>query len=133
AARTSYSRIAWGGFHAVRFSSGGGESMLTRESRARSRNDASVAAWAAASFCMLLLTSSAAFGQASTTASVRGSIQDTSGAVLPGATVTVTNTGTKAAQTAVTDSRGQYLFAALFPGTYDLRVELSGLNTYAQK
>jgi hypothetical protein len=36
-------------------------------------------------------------------------------------------------QTAVTDDRGQYLFAGLFPGTYDLKVELSGFKTYEQK
>src|SRR5919197_2759378 len=107
--------------------------MLTCVSRARSRNVASVAAWVTAMVCALLLTSTAAFGQSSTTASVRGTVQDTSGGVLPGATVTITNTGTKAAQTAVTDSRGQYLFASLFPGTYDLRVELSGFKTYEQK
>ena len=36
-------------------------------------------------------------------------------------------------QTAVTDDRGQYQFAALFPGTYDLRVELSGFKSYERK
>ena len=36
-------------------------------------------------------------------------------------------------QTTVSDDRGQYLFAGLFPGTYDLRVELSGFKTYEQK
>ena len=72
-------------------------------------------------------------GQGSTTATVRGNIQDSSGGVLPGATVTLTNTGTKAVQTAVSDDRGQYLFAGLFPGTYDLKVELSGFKTYEQK
>src|SRR5690242_7091795 len=85
--------------------------------------------WVAAVLATLLLTSATAFGQTSTTATVRGTVQDASGAVLPGATVTATNTGTKAAQTATTDSRGQYLFAGLFPGTYDLKVELSGFKT----
>ena len=36
-------------------------------------------------------------------------------------------------QTTVTDDRGQYLFAALFSGTYDLKAELSGFKTYEQK
>ncbi|MDP9223127.1 MAG: Plug and carboxypeptidase regulatory-like domain-containing protein, partial [Actinomycetota bacterium] len=53
--------------------------------------------------------------------------------MLPGATVTVTNTGTKAVQSAVSDDRGQYLIAGLFPGTYDLRVELSGFKSYERK
>ena len=60
-------------------------------------------------------------------------MQDPSGGVLPGATVTAINTGTKAVQTTVTDDRGQYLFGALFSGTYDLKVELSGFKTYEQK
>lgn len=72
-------------------------------------------------------------GQGSTTASIRGIIQDSSGGVLPGATVTVTNQGTKASQTTVSDERGQYLVVGLFPGTYDMRVELSGFKSYERR
>ena len=82
---------------------------------------------------LLLSLAAPAFAQSSTTATVRGTVQDASGAVLPGATVTLTNTSTKALQSAVTDGRGQYLFASLFPGSYDLKVELSGFKTYEQK
>ena len=80
----------------------------------------------------LLALSSTVFGQASTTATIRGTVTDTSGGVLPGATITVTNTGTKAVNTAVTDDRGGYLLV-VFPGAYDLKVELSGFKTYEQK
>jgi Carboxypeptidase regulatory-like domain/TonB-dependent Receptor Plug Domain len=83
--------------------------------------------------CTLLLATTTAFGQASTTATIRGTVQDPTGGVLPGATVTATNTGTRGIQTTVSDDRGQYLFAGLFPGTYDLKVELSGFKTYEQK
>jgi hypothetical protein len=89
--------------------------------------------WIAATLCTVALFNTPAFGQASTTATIRGTIQDSSGGVLPGATVTVTNTATRAVQTTVSDDRGQYLFAALFPGTYDLRVELSGFKSYERK
>ncbi len=89
----------------------------------------SAIAGCAATLCTVLAASTLVFAQA-TTATVRGNIQDSSGAVLPGATVTLTNQGTKAVQTAVSDDRGQYLFAGLFPGTYDLKVELSGFKTY---
>jgi hypothetical protein len=82
---------------------------------------------------MLLLTATTAFGQGSTTATVRGNIHDPTGGVLPGATVTVTNEGTKGVTSTVSDSRGQYLFAGLFPGTYDLKVELAGFKTYEQR
>ncbi len=80
----------------------------------------------------LLLTSVTAFAQGSTTATIRGNIQDSSGGVLPGATVTITNTGTKGVQSTVSDDRGQY-FVVGFPGTYDLRVELSGFKSYERK
>src|SRR5262245_62073167 len=87
--------------------------------------------------CLALLlgmsaTAPPAFAQASTVATVRGHVEDPSGAVLPVATVTLTNQGTKAMTTAVTDERGQYL-VSVFPGSYDLKVELSGFKTYEQK
>ena len=100
--------------------------------RARSKVG-SVVGWAGVALCALLFTSTNALGQGSTTATVRGNIQDSSGGVVPGATVTLTNTGTKAVQTAVSDDRGQYLFSGLFPGTYDLKVELSGFKSYERK
>ena len=83
---------------------------------------------------LLLLTAGAgpAFAQSSTTAMVRGHVEDASGAVLPGVTITLTNTGTKAPTTAVTDERGQYLIQ-VFPGSYDMKVELAGFKTYEQK
>lgn len=100
--------------------------------RARSSRIRSAALWTAATLCTLLLSTATAFGQGST-ATVRGNIQDSSGGVLPGATVTVTNTGTRGVQSTVSDDRGQYLIAGLFPGTYDLRVELSGFKAYERK
>ena len=85
-----------------------------------------------AALVMLVLLPVTARGQSST-ASIRGTVQDSSGGVLPGATVTVTNIGTKGTQSAVTDERGQFLFAALFAGSYDLKVELSGFKSYERK
>jgi hypothetical protein len=81
----------------------------------------------------LLIASATAFGQASNTATVRGTVEDPSGGVLPGATVTLTNTGTKAVQTAATNERGGYTFTGVFPGTYEIKVELEGFKTYEQK
>lgn len=82
---------------------------------------------------MALLLPVAAWAQGSTTATVRGNIQDPTGAVIPGATVTMTNVGTKTPSTTVSDERGQYFLAGLFPGTYDLKVELTGFKAYEQK
>jgi hypothetical protein len=71
--------------------------------------------WTAALLCTLLLLPTTARGQGSTTATIRGTIQDSSGGVLPGATITVTNQGTKGVQSTVSDDRGQYLVVGLFP------------------
>ena len=80
---------------------------------------------------VLLLASTTAWAQ--TTATIRGNILDTSGAVLPGATVTLTNVGTKTVAVVTSDDRGQYLFAGVYTGSYNLKVELSGFKTYEQK
>jgi hypothetical protein len=79
-----------------------------------------------------LALSTAAFAQSSTTATMRGTVQDSSGGVLPGATITLTNSGTKAAATTVTDDRGGYQFV-VFPGTYSMKVELSGFKVHDQQ
>jgi hypothetical protein len=92
-----------------------------------------MSAWAIALLCTVTVNTRPAAAQGSTTATLRGNVQDSTGGVLPGATVTVTNDGTKAVQTSVTDARGGYLFAALFPGTYDLKVELTGFKAYERK
>jgi hypothetical protein len=80
----------------------------------------------------LLVSGTSAWAQSST-ATIRGAITDPTGAVLPGATVTATNTGTQATQMTVSDARGQYLLTGLFAGTYDLKVEIAGFKTYEQK
>jgi Carboxypeptidase regulatory-like domain/TonB dependent receptor len=57
---------------------------------------------------------------------IKGTITDASGAVVPGATVTVTNTDTGFSRTAIADERGEYRILLLPPGAYEVRVELSG-------
>ena len=62
-----------------------------------------------------------------------GVVADASGGVLPGATVTVTNTETNIARSVVTDAAGRYVVAALPPGTYGLMVELTGFTTRTRR
>lgn len=69
-----------------------------------------------------------AFGQG-TTGSINGTVQDNTGAILPGVTVTASGPAIMGVQSAVTNPQGQYRFPALPPGTYQLRYELSGFNT----
>ena len=56
-----------------------------------------------------------------------GTALDSSGAAIPGATVTLTNQGTNIARTATTNASGNFIFLNLLPGTYVIRVELGGL------
>jgi hypothetical protein len=62
--------------------------------------------------CALLLTMTHAWAQGSTTGTIRGTIQDPTGGVLPGATVTLINEGTKATQVAVSDGEASILAAS---------------------
>lgn len=57
---------------------------------------------------------------------VTGTITDSSGAVIPGADVTLANSGTNIAQHTVSTSSGSYTFEQVDPGTYSLRVEAKG-------
>src|SRR6476620_4318295 len=64
------------------------------------------------------------------TGSITGTVSDSSGALLPGATVTLT--GEKligGPQTQATDSSGVYRFDRLSPGSYALKFELQGFRT----
>jgi Carboxypeptidase regulatory-like domain/TonB dependent receptor len=62
-------------------------------------------------------------------ASVQGTVTDTSGAIIPGATVTVTNQDTGIAKNAKTTNSGFYRVGELPPGTYTVQVEASGFQT----
>ena len=73
-----------------------------------------------------------AFAQA-TSASLTGAVTDTSGAAIPGAAVTVTNTGTGLAQATVTTGDGVYRVAPLPPGSYALKVMAQGFAPYVQQ
>ena len=60
---------------------------------------------------------------------VSGIVTDTSAAVVPGATVTLTNQDTNIHATRVTNEHGYYTFVNVRPGTYLLTVELAGFAT----
>jgi len=64
---------------------------------------------------------------------IEGTVVDTSGAVLPGVTVTVTNTETGAQRTVVTNDRGLFRAPLLPLGTYTLLGELQGFKRYEEE
>lgn len=77
----------------------------------------------------LLLVSAAGYAQQSASSGLVGQVTDSSDAAIPGATVTVTNVGTNAQRTTVTDGEGRFSIPALPPATYHIKVELQGFQT----
>jgi hypothetical protein len=62
-------------------------------------------------------------------AQITGLVKDSSGAIIPGATVTARNIDTGLTRVAVTDGAGEYRLPSLPPGRYSVAVELSGFST----
>ena len=83
-----------------------------------------------ASALILVLTSALASAQA--TAQLSGRVTDESGGVLPGVSVTVTQTDTGFTRSTVTDDSGTYVLPNLPIGPYRLEVMLTGFRTYVQ-
>src|SRR5215213_2563433 len=78
----------------------------------------------------LVFAASAAWAQA--TAQLNGRVTDESDAVLPGVTVTATQTDTGFTRTVVTDAAGTWVMPNLPTGPYRLEVSLQGFRTYEQ-
>ena len=77
---------------------------------------------------MCLLLATAARGQV-TTADILGRVTDSSGAVLPGATVTIENAATRDVRTQASSATGDYVFNLLPIGTYSVKIELQGFQS----
>src|SRR5579872_6574666 len=77
---------------------------------------------------ILTLLISAAVAQMSTS-QISGTVSDDSGAVVPGARVTIRNEATGAANQQTTSAAGVYAFPALTVGSYTISVELTGFKT----
>src|SRR5215510_12722172 len=76
----------------------------------------------------LLLVSSALAHAQVTTADLVGTIKDSSGAVVPGVTVALTNEATGVSRSTTTGEGGTYSFTSLQPGRYRLTAELPGFR-----
>jgi Carboxypeptidase regulatory-like domain len=66
---------------------------------------------------------------AQTFGEITGEVKDPSGAVMPNASVTVTNTATNVARSTVTNTSGVYSFPDLVPGTFQVKVVAPGFDT----
>ena len=63
--------------------------------------------------------------------SIVGRISDSSGAVVKGASVTVTDLGTSESRVSTTDSDGDYRFVNLVPGRYRIEVKAAGFRAFS--
>ncbi len=68
-----------------------------------------------------------------TTARLSGTVEDNTGAAVPGASVIVEQAGTGYKQEVKSGAAGEYLFPSLPVGSYQLTVEMAGFRTYVQK
>ena len=87
---------------------------------------------AAVVFCLLF---SAVFiqAQSTVTGAISGKITDPQGAVVPNATVTVTNVGTNNTATVTTSNDGGFRATNLQPGTYSVATSVSGFSPFKQE
>jgi Carboxypeptidase regulatory-like domain len=76
----------------------------------------------------VLVTSAAGALAQSSTGRISGTVGDSSGGVLPGATVTITQDKTGLTKSAVTDKGGAYLFVSLPVGAYTVGAEMPGFR-----
>lgn len=78
---------------------------------------------------VLLATTAGAFAQTSQVGQIGGQVVDTTGAVMPGVSITLISEQRGFTRDAVTDEQGRYLFPVVPLGTYSIRVSLQGFET----
>src|SRR5262245_57608677 len=86
-------------------------------------------------FALMLLAGVSAprmSAQSAPVAQISGTVQDSTGAAVPAAHVTITNTATSAARTVDSGTDGAYTFTNLPVGPYRLQVSKDGFSTYNQ-
>src|SRR5689334_20030774 len=69
----------------------------------------------------------------SASSTINGLVVDNTGAVVPGAQVTLTNQGTGGKVETQTNTQGAFSMAGLSSGTYEVTITKEGFNTYTEK
>jgi len=82
------------------------------------------------SFLVVVFFLFSAVARSQDTATLTGTVRDNSGAVIPGAVVSITNSATGTVRQLTTNSAGEYVAAALLPGQYNITVTASGFRNY---
>lgn len=84
--------------------------------------------WAAIGLALLLSLSAKVTHPQAVTGALLGTVQDSTGAVIPHASVTITNEGTNIINTTVTGPQGFYTFPNLNPGEYTVSISAPGFK-----
>jgi hypothetical protein len=92
------------------------------------RRATGIAAKSLPALLFLLLLTMSPSARAQFTAGVQGSVQDSSGAVIGGAKITLVNVATQVTRIATSDSAGVFQFASLGPGTYTVSATAEGFS-----
>src|SRR5437868_5360422 len=91
-------------------------------------------AWPAVCISLIcLLLSARAWSQASYTAQIRGVVKDQSGALVPNATITITNDATGISETSRSDDHGLYVLTGLRPAVYTIKADAVGFRPAEEK
>ena len=85
--------------------------------------------FAVSAVAFTLLNVTTARAQTASSGGVAGQISDPQGAIVPGASITLTETATKSAVTTTSNDAGRYNFPVVNPGIYDLVVSKQGFKT----
>lgn len=84
---------------------------------------------ASAAFCLFLIVGQM-FAQSTVTGGIRGTVTDPQGAVVPNASITVTNIGTNKTDTITSDENGTFRVSNLQPGNYNVNVKQTGFGDF---
>lgn len=79
---------------------------------------------------LLIFGTAPAWSQATSSATVTGQVMDPQNAAIPGATVTLIDTGTNASQTTTTNEAGRYVFVNVHSGVYNITFNKEGFSVY---
>jgi outer membrane receptor protein involved in Fe transport len=104
-----------------------GEAMMTSQNACRISRFRFLACGALFIGALCLLQPRTAHAQAQ--AAINGTVRDTSGAIIPDASIVLHNNGTNLDRPASTNSVGAYVITDIQPGNYDLRVSKDGFTT----
>ena len=83
--------------------------------------------------CLLFITTFVPAAHAQTAGTLWGTVQDQSGGLLPGVSVTVRSLATGLTRTVITGAEGRFVLPALPPDDYELRADLAGFKPHIRK